>query len=135
MRISNTYEGYVTLWQELEHTRQCFERQCRRFCVRRVMQEWLGNRATDDLIWEICMRAEWNGQEIHGFDLLPPPATHPRIHRELLRALVMVTHGIGKHSVNLRALDKAYDQVFPGSNALNVDRKRRKNNDRKVKCQ
>ena len=51
--IQNTQECFVALWRELERTRQRFEAEYRRFCIRRVMREWFGAEATDDFIWDV----------------------------------------------------------------------------------
>jgi len=57
-------------------------------------------------------------------DTLPPPSIAPRKHRELLRALVAVSLGIGIRKVHLPLLDKAYSQAFPESTAINVNKKK-----------
>ena len=125
MVIENTLECFVQLWQQLERTRQLLSGQYRRFCVRRILRSWLGVEATDDLIWEVCLRASRPGHEVFGLDQLPPPSTHPRLHREILCALVMVKLGLGKQKVRLRDLDAAYRVAFPDSTPLNVAKKRR----------
>ena len=121
VRIQNNKECFVQLWLRLEHTRRLLEGQHKRFCIRNVLKSWFGLRATDDFIWEICMRC---GQE--GWNNLPPPMLYPRPHRELLRALVSVTFGIGMRKVHLPELDKAYSIAFPNSTPLNVNKKKRK---------
>jgi len=52
------------------------------------------------------------------FTILPLPTLYPCLHRELLRAIVSVTPGIGKCKLNLRALDNAYSVAFSYSNRL-----------------
>ena len=123
MKIENTLECFVQLWQQLERTRQLLTAQHNRFCVRRILKSWLGVEATDDLIWEVCMRASRPGNEVYGLDQLPPPSTHPRVHREILRSLLMVKLHLGKHNVRLHDLDEAYHLAFPNSTPLNVSKK------------
>lgn len=118
-KIQNTLETMVWLWRRLA----CAERELcdahKRFCPRSVLRQMFGLRATDDFVWEVCMLAE-----LEGFELLNPPRTYPRRHRELLRAVVAVRLGIGMRNVNLKALDAAYSEVFPHSTPLNVNRRR-----------
>ena len=120
MVIDNNQACFVQLWLRLEHTRQLFQRQYKRFCVRRVLKLWFGGEANDDFILEIC-----NLSDLAGYDELPPPSLYPRKHRELLRAIVSVKLGISYYRVNLRALDKAYSIVFPKSTPINVSKKKR----------
>ena len=127
--IANTQECFVQLWLRLERTRQLLYRQCKRFCVRRVLKSWFGFEATDDFIWEVCHQASLmledddEPEPLYGWDELPPPSLHPRKHRELLRALVATKLAIGMRKVNLRALDTAYSKAFPKSTPLNVNKK------------
>ena len=125
MNIENTKECFVQLWLRLERTRLLLQEQGRRFCIRHVLREWFGLRATDDFIWEVCTRMEVpDGEDpLYGYDLLPPPRLRPRRHRELLRAIVAVRLGIGKRQVCLHELDAAYSVAFPGSTAINVNKK------------
>lgn len=136
--ISNNYDSFVTLWRLLRQTQETFRTDNRRFCVRRILQHWhkMGlitpehlaslplegepEGALDNLIWEVCFRSE-----LQGYDGLPPPETHPRPHREMLRALVGCLLGLGRRGVNLRELDRAYSEVFPDSTPLNVSKKKR----------
>ena len=120
MVIDNNQACFVQLWLRLERTRQLFQRQYKRFCVRRVLKLWFGGEANDDFILEIC-----NLSDLAGYDELPPPSLYPRKHRELLRAIVSVKLGISYYRVNLRALDKAYSIVFPKSTPINVSKKKR----------
>ncbi|MBE6331708.1 MAG: hypothetical protein E7070_05330 [Bacteroidales bacterium] len=124
----------MLLWQRLESTRQLLAGQCRRFCVRNILRVWFprgalpklrGQELTfDDLVWRVCRCASPDG-EILGWNELPLPSLCPRPHRELLRALVQVTSGIGHNKVNLSALDEAYSKAFPNSTPLNVEKKRK----------
>ena len=126
MKIENTQECFVQLWLWLERTRQLLAGQYKRFCIRHVLRSWFGLRATDDLIWEVCHQAsQGTDEQLCGGDILPPPRLYPRKHRELLRAIVAVTLGIGYYRVDLKALDAAYSLAFPGSTPLNVNKKRR----------
>ena len=122
MLIENTKECFVQLWQQLERTRQLLGGQHRRFCARHILKSWLGLTATDDFIWEVCLRASRTGHEVCGYDELPP-STHPRVHREILIALVQVSLKIGKQNVRLRELDEAYRIAYPNSTPLNVGKK------------
>ena len=119
IEIGNTQECFVQLWLRLERTRQLLYRQCKRFCIRRVLKSWFPAEASDDFIWEVCSRS---GQE--GWDELPLPSLYPRKHRELLRALVSLKAGISYYKVDLKALDTAYSIAFPNSTPLNVNKKK-----------
>lgn len=125
IEIRNDYECFVQLWLRLERTRQMFGMQYKRFCIRRVLQSWLGSEATDDFVWEVCFNTIVDEQQVYGLDMLPAPALHPRVSREFLRALVAVKLGIGMRKVDLKALDRAYSAAFPHSTPLNVNKKKR----------
>lgn len=125
MVVENNETCFVQLWLKLERTRQLFGMQYRRFCIRRVLQSWLGAEATDDFIWEVCYNTVVDDQQAYGLDELPPPALYPRKSREFLRALVAAKLGIGMRKVNLPALDRAYSRAFPHSTPLNVNKKKR----------
>lgn len=125
IEIRNDYDCFVALWRQLERTRQLFGMQYRRFCIRRVLQSWLGAEATDELIWEVCFNTVVDDEQMYGLDLLPAPALHPRACREFLKALVAVRLGIGMRKVNLKALDKAYSEAFPHSTPLNINKKQK----------
>ena len=120
MEIQNNQECFVQLWRKLERTRQLLTRQCKRFCIRRVMKSWFPAEANDDLIWKVC-----NLCDQAGWDELPAPSLYPRKHRELLRAIVAVKTGISFYKINLKALDAAYSVVFPNSTPINVNKKKR----------
>lgn len=130
--ITNNQQCFVQLWLRLERTRRLFKAQYRRFCIRNVLKRWMGERATDDLIWEVCHLAslvlcddDKDKEPICGWDELPPPKLYPRKHREWLRALVAVSLDTGMRKVNLKALDAAYSQAFPQSTPINVNKKKR----------
>ena len=124
--LTNSLSCFVQLWLRLERTRQLLAGQHKRFCVRNILRSWFGLKATDDFIWEVCFRASTDELTLSGMDTLPPPSLFPRKHRELLRALVSVTLGIGMRKVHLEQLDKAYSQAFPRSTPINVNKKKRK---------
>ena len=120
MEIQNDKECFVLLWRKLERTRQLLTRQCKRFCIRRVLKSWFPAEANDDFIWQVCRLCE---QE--GWNELPLPSLYPRKHRELLRAIVAVRTGISFWKINLKALDAAYSIAFPNSTPINVNKKKR----------
>ena len=125
MKIENTQECFVQLWLRLERTRRLFADHYRRFCIRNILKEWYGTRATDDFIWEVCNSIILDDdQQVYGYDALPRPKLYPRKHREFLRALVSVVLGIGIRKVSLRDLDAAYSIAFPKSTPINVNKKR-----------
>lgn len=119
--IENNQKCFVQLWLQLERTRLMLYRQCKRYCVRRVLKAWFGGEATDDFIWQICTLSL-----LTGWDELPLPSLCPRPHRELLRAIVAHQTGISYKKVDLCALDAAYSIAFPHSTPLNVNKKKRK---------
>ena len=118
--IQNTQDCFVQLWLRLERTRQLCVRQCKRFCVRRILKSWFGGEANDDFIWKVC-----NLCDQAGWDELPLPSLYPRKHREFLRAIVAVKTGISYYRVDLKALDTAYSIAFPKSTPLNVNKKKK----------
>ncbi len=124
IEIQNNEQSFVALWRELERTRQHFDDESYRFCPRRILRDWFGEEATDDFIWDVCFNTVIDDEQVYGYDLLPPPEEFT-VTREFLRAVVATKLGIGMRKVNLRALDAAYNQVFPDSKPLNV-RKRKK---------
>jgi len=123
--IQNNQACFVQLWLRLERTRQLLHGQCKRFCIRRVLQSWFGLEATDNFIWEVCHRAAVDDEPQEGYDELPLPQLYPRKHRELLRAIVSVKLGISYYRVDLKALDRAYSIAFPKSTPINVEKKTR----------
>lgn len=117
IQIENNEACFVRLWLRLEHQRRLCELQYKRYCVRRVLKAWFGHEATDNFIWEVCLRCE---QE--GWNQLPPPTLYPGKHRELLKAIVEVRLHLGRNHIDLRALDRAYAIAFPQSAPLNAGR-------------
>ena len=128
MKIENNQECFVQLWRKLERTRCLLGGQYKRFCIRRVLQSWFGLEATDDFIWEVCRQMSLALDEddpVCGNDMLQQPSLYPRIHRELLRAVVAIKLGIGMRKVDLKALDAAYTIVFPHSTRINLNKKKK----------
>lgn len=119
MNIENNLETFVRLWQKLVRTRRVLLQQNKRFCIRRILQAWLPLWASDRRIASICQKSEQC-----GYDFLPPPAIEPLLHREFLRAFVSEYLDIGMRAVNLKALDKAYSEVFPHSPPINAAKKK-----------
>ena len=118
--ICNNKDCFVELWLRLERTRRLLRRQCKRFCIRNVLNSWFAGEANDNFIWEVCHLSEQA-----GWDELPKPSLYPRKHRELLRAIVAVRTGTSCYRIDLKALDAAYSIAFPRSTPLNVSKKRR----------
>ena len=125
MKIENNHACFVELWLRLERTRRLLGCQYRRFCIRNVLKSWFPAEATDNFIWEVCHLCE---QE--GWNELPLPSLYPHQHREFLRAVVAVRLGIGLRHVKLKDLDAAYSKAFPKSTSININKKRRKKNER-----
>ena len=128
--IENTQECFVHLWLQLERTRRLLASRYKRYCIRNILKDWFGTKATDDFIWEVCnsIVADANEPPSYGWDILPSPKLVPRKHRELLRAIVAVVLNIGIRKVDAKALNKAYEKAFPQGNKLKSDRKKKVNN-------
>jgi len=120
-RLYKTQEDYAALWRRLEDTRKQLRQEGKLFCIRRVMQEWLGSEANDDMIWEVCFAAEQ-----YGYDPLPLPSLYPLPHREFLKAWITLCHRGAGLRTNLRWLDRSYSVVFPRSTPINVEKKRQR---------
>ena len=120
IEITNTQDCFVQLWRQLERTRQLLGMQYKRFCIRRILQSWLGPEATDDFIWDVCYNTVVDDEQVCGYDLLPPPSVEPRPHREFLIALVGRKLGLSGYQVDRSAIDAAYSIAFPNSEPLNV---------------
>ena len=116
-KIENTETCFVQLWLMLEQTRQLLAGQYKRYCIRRVLKAWFGIKATDDFIFEVCLKSE-----LYGYDQLNAPMLDPRPHRELLRAVVATVLDIGMRQVDLHALDAAYRIAYPDGITLNVNK-------------
>ena len=120
IKIENNEACFVQLWLLLERTRLLLQGQCRRYCIRHVLKLWFPAEASDDFIWEVCLRCEQA-----GWDELLTPSLYPLKHRELLRAIVAVRLGIGMRKVKIRELNRAYSIAFPKSTAINKNKKKR----------
>ena len=125
MKIENNHACFVELWLRLERTRRLLGCQCKRFCIRNVLKSWFGGEANDRMIWEVCTQSEQM-----GWDELPLPSLYPHLHREFLRAVIAVRLSIGLRKVKLKDLDAAYSKAFPKSTSININKKRRKKNER-----
>ena len=125
VKIENNQDCFVQLWRKLERTRQLFESQHKRFCIRNILKSWFGPLATDEFIWQVCNRTIVGDEQVCGNDTLQPPSLYPRKHRELLRAIVTVYLGLATRDVKLPELDAAYSIVFPNSTAININKKRK----------
>ncbi len=115
----NDQESFVRLWRLLVRTKRYLRTEHKRFCIRRVLQTWLGPEATDIVIWRVCLISEQ-----YGWDELPPPSLYPLKHREFLIAVASVCANIPLEKVHIKAVDKAYSKVFPHSTPINVVKKR-----------
>ena len=125
--IENTQECFVQLWLQLERTRRLLTSRYKRYCIRNILKDWFGTRATDDFIWEVFNSILLPEEvPVYGFDVLPPPKLWPRKNREFLRAVVAVVLDIGLRKVNLKALDRAYSIAFPRSKPINVNKRKEK---------
>ena len=132
--IENSFDSFLSLWRQLESTRQLLAGQSKRFCLRNVLRSWFPRGALprpkgeelsfDDLVWHVCRLASPDG-DILGWTELPPPSLAPRVHRELLRAIIQVTLGLNYQQVKLKELDAAYRELFPGGAKLNTNKKGR----------
>lgn len=125
MKIENNQACFVQLWRKLERTRQLFESQHKRFCIRNILKSWFGPLATDEFIWQVCSRTIVGDEQVCGNDTLKPPSLYPRKHREFLRAVVTIYLRLATREVKLPELDAAYSVVFPNSTALNVNKKKK----------
>ena len=124
--IENTQECFVQLWLQLERTRRLLAGQYKRFCIRHILKSWFGTQANDDFIWEVCHNTVIDDEWACGNDLLLPPSLYPQLHRELLKAIVMVCLKLKLQQVKLKELDAAYSEAFPHSTPININKKKRK---------
>ena len=125
MEIQNNQECFVQLWRKLERTRRLLACQYKRFCIRNVLKVWFGAEANDNFIWEVCRKTVIDDESACGNDLLLPPSLYPQLHRELLKAIVMVSLRLKLQQVKLSELDAAYSKAFPHSTPLNKSKKRK----------
>ena len=108
--VTNDQAGFAHLWRQLAETRIRFETIFKRFCIRRILQDWFPAIATDDWIFEICLECEQVGYEV-----LPDPALEWYPHRSILRTVV---RRLLQVPVNWNAIDRAYSEVFPDSKPI-----------------
>ena len=117
-KIQNTETCFIQLWLQLELTRQELQQKYKRFSIRNLLKSWFGDQATDDFIWEVCLKCDQL-----GMNELPLPDVEPRTHRELLRAIVSVCLADDPTKIDLQALDKAYAIAYPQGTPLNLNKK------------
>lgn len=116
--VTNDQAGFAHLWRQLAATRVRFEASYKRFCVRRILQDWFPAIATDDWIFEICLECEQG-----GYDELPDPAVDWLPHRYFLLALIKpLLNDLG----DWNAIDMAYSEVFPDSKPIYLTSRRQR---------
>ena len=116
--VTNDQAGFAHLWRQLAATRVRFEAIFKRFCIRRILQDWFPAIATDDWIFEICLECEQG-----GYDELPDPALEWYPHRSILRTVV---RRLLQVPVNWNAIDRAYSEVFPDSKPIYLTSRRQR---------
>ncbi|MDD7632279.1 MAG: D-Ala-D-Ala carboxypeptidase family metallohydrolase [Parabacteroides sp.] len=116
--VTNDQAGFAHLWRQLAETRVRFEAIFKRFCIRRILQDWFPAIATDDWIFEICLECEQG-----GYDELPDPAVDWLPHRYFLLALIKpLLNDLG----DCDAIDMAYSEVFPDSKPIYLTSRRQR---------
>ena len=116
--VTNDQAGFAHLWRQLAETRIRFEAIFKRFCIRRILQDWFPAIATDDWIFEICLECEQG-----GYDELPDPAVDWLPHRYFLLALIKpLLNDLG----DCDAIDMAYSEVFPDSKPIYLTSRRQR---------
>ena len=116
--VTNDQAGFAHLWRQLAATRVRFEASYKRFCIRRILQDWFPAIATDDWIFEICLECEQG-----GYDELPDPAVDWLPHRYFLLALIKpLLNDLG----DWNAIDMAYSEVFPDSKPIYLTSRRQR---------
>lgn len=115
--VTNDRAGFAHLWRQLAATRIRFEESYKRFCIRRILQDWFPAIATDDWIFEICSDCDQG-----GYDELPDPAVDWQPHRRFLLALIIP---LLNDAGDWDAIDAAYSEVFPDSRPIVYRRKRK----------
>ena len=116
--VTNDQAGFAHLWRQLAATRVRFEAIFKRFCIRRILQDWFPAIATDDWIFEICLECEQG-----GYDELPDPAVDWLPHRYFLLALIKpLLNDLG----DWNAIDMAYSEVFPDSKPIYLTSRRQR---------
>ncbi len=128
-KFGNNFDTYLYLWRLFRYTRQSFHGRFKIFCPRRILQEWLPEKADDDFIYEVCSVAG-----LDGFYQLPRPSVYPLPGREFIKSLVRVLLDLKEREVNFDDLDRAYSAVYPKSTPINLVKKgRRAWDDRQVR--
>ena len=116
--VTNDQAGFAHLWRQLAATRVRFEAIFKRFCIRRILQDWFPAIATDGWIFEICLECEQG-----GYDELPDPAVDWLPHRYFLLALIKpLLNDLG----DCDAIDMAYSEVFPDSKPIYLTSRRQR---------
>ena len=116
--VTNDQAGFAHLWRQLAATRVRFEAIFKRFCIRRILQDWFPAIATDDWIFEICLECAQG-----GYDELPDPAVDWLPHRYFLLALIKpLLNDLG----DCDAIDMAYSEVFPDSKPIYLTSRRQR---------
>ena len=116
--VTNDQAGFAHLWRQLAETRIRLEASYKRFCIRRILQDWFPAIATDDWIFEICLECEQG-----GYDELPDPAVDWLPHRYFLLALIKpLLNDLG----DWNAIDMAYSEVFPDSKPIYLTSRRQR---------
>lgn len=116
--VTNDQAGFAHLWRQLAETRIRLEASYKRFCIRRILQDWFPAIATDDWIFEICLECEQG-----GYDELPDPAVDWLPHRYFLLALIKpLLNDLG----DCDAIDMAYSEVFPDSKPIYLTSRRQR---------
>ena len=116
--VTNDQAGFAHLWRQLAETRIRLEASYKRFCIRRILQDWFPAIATDDWIFEICLECEQG-----GYDELPDPAVDWLPHRYFLLALIkQLLNDLG----DCDAIDMAYSEVFPDSKPIYLTSRRQR---------
>ena len=116
--VTNDQAGFAHLWRQLAETRIRFEASYKRFCIRRILQDWFPAIATDDWIFEICLECE-----LVGYEVLPDPAVDWLPHRYFLLALIKpLLNDLG----DWNAIDMAYSEVFPDSKPIYLTSRRQR---------
>ena len=116
-KFGNNYNTYLYLWRLFRYTRHSFHGRFKMFCARRILQEWLPEKADDEFIYEVCHLAE-----LGGFQLLPNPSVYPVPAREFIKSLVRVLLDLKEREVSFDDLDRAYSEVYPKSTPINLQK-------------